>query len=71
MLSLLWWLPMAVAVAAALVLWWGVRVLHDEASRLQASITELAQVRPQVARLRGEIAAVDAARRGLHDTGHR
>jgi hypothetical protein len=71
MLSPLWWLPLAVAAAAAVPIWRGARRLVDEAASLQASIVELAQVRPMVAQVRDEIAAVDTARRGIRDLGPR
>jgi hypothetical protein len=69
MLSPLWWLPVAVAAAGAVVLGRGARHLLEEVARLQASIAELRQVRPLVADVKAELAALDRRRRGME--GHR
>lgn len=71
MLSSLWWLPLAVAACALYPLWRGARRLVDEVAGLEASITELRQVRPLVLQVTAEMAAIELARRDLHDLGHR
>jgi cytochrome c-type biogenesis protein CcmH/NrfF len=71
MLSVLWWLPVVVAVVATVVLWRGARSLAAEAARLHAAIAELRQLRPAVAEVRAAIAAIDAGPRGQRDLGRR
>ncbi|MDQ6615151.1 MAG: hypothetical protein M3083_10470 [Actinomycetota bacterium] len=71
MLSPVWWLPLAVAAGAVLPIWRGARRLTEEAAALQVAVAELGAVRPLVAQVRAEIAAVDANRRHSHDQGPR
>jgi hypothetical protein len=60
MLSPLWWLPLAVAAAAIVPLWRGARRLADEAAGLRTAIADLRLVRPVVAAVKVEIAALTA-----------
>jgi len=71
MLSPLWWLPLAVAVVSIIPLWRGTRSLQREAENLRAAIVDLGAVRPLVAQLSSQVAAVDHSRRGIEDFGHR
>jgi hypothetical protein len=58
MLSMLWWFPMAVAVAAVAAVWLAARRLDTELAALQVATAEVARVRPIVVDVRSEIAAV-------------
>lgn len=71
MVSVLWWLPLAVAATAVVPLWRGAQRLVIEVARTQASISELRRVRPLVAQVKAEIDAVAAPPRGMQDLGHR
>ncbi len=77
MLSMLWWLPLAVVAAAVVPIWRGTRRLVREAAALQASVEALAQLRPLVAEVEAEISGVSGAlrhvtsSRGIHDLGRR
>lgn len=71
MLSSLWWLPLLVAAAAILPLWRAALRLVDEGRALHAVIEQLAAVRPRLAEVRAQIAAVAAAQRRLADFGPR
>jgi hypothetical protein len=74
--SPLWLMPLIVAAAAVVPIWRGARQLEAEAAGLRASIVELGQVRPLVAQVAAEIAAVnpagrESATRGIDELGHR
>ena len=71
MLSALWWLPLVVAVVAAVALWRGARALGVEAARLQSAVAELRRLRTLVAEVRAAVAAVDTRPRSQRDLGHR
>jgi hypothetical protein len=73
MLSMLWWFPMAVAVAAVAAIWLAARRLDTELAALQVATAEVARLRPIVVDVRGEIAAVasQAAHRRMLDLGPR
>ncbi len=71
MLSLLWWLPLAVAATAVVALGRAAQELVTEVARTRASISDLQRVRPLVAEVKAEIDAVAPAPRGVHDLGHR
>lgn len=64
MLSLWWWLPVAVAVATVPMLWRGARRLLADAAALDESRARLADLRPVVATVRGEIAVLAATSAG-------
>lgn len=76
MLSLLWYLPLALAAAAIWPLWLGASRLADEAAELRVATDELARLRPLVAEVRAEIAVVGrraprSSGLALHDLGRR
>jgi hypothetical protein len=73
MLSMLWWFPMAVAVAGMAAIWRAARRLETELAALRVATAELARLRPLVVDVRAEIAAVasEATRRRLLDFGPR
>lgn len=71
MLSAWWWLPLGVAVVAAVALWQGVRALGAEAAALRRSVARLAEVRPLIAEIRRENASLLAPTRSLADLGPR
>jgi hypothetical protein len=64
MLSMIWWLPLALGAAAVVPLWRGAQRLGQEAAALRSSIDALARLRPLVADLRAEVAAVGSAVNG-------
>ncbi len=61
MLSLLWWLPLAVAALAAIPLWRAGRRLQVESARLRTSAEELRRLRPLVAQVQTEVSGITAA----------
>ena len=71
MLSLWWWFPVVVAVAAVPLLWRGARRLLADAAALDESRARLAAVRPAVEAVRGEIAALAATSAGRRGDEHR
>jgi CubicO group peptidase (beta-lactamase class C family) len=60
MLSLLWWLPLAVAAASAVPLWRAARRLEAEAAGLRTSAADLRRLQPLVAQVGAQLSGVTA-----------
>jgi hypothetical protein len=56
-MSVLWWVPLAVAAVAVGVSWWMTRRVAREVAALAASAAGLADLRPGLATVRSEIAS--------------
>ncbi len=67
-MSLIWLIPAAVAVAAALVTLWVARTAQAEAAALQVVVARQPRMRSEVAAVQVEVARTAQARRGTLDS---